>query len=207
MQTAVCYGYHLAEQKPAEWSEEDESNLDYLIDFCNSQENGKHPILTTLVARKLINWLYRLKSGELHIKTAPNLEWTDSDENGFESVCNVLRLKLDESNSKPLIDMLLRMKASYCYQKNNSVGLNEDDEKTIHLACEFIRHRAESNSSIGGVDYTELIKRLESLRPSWRPSEEQMEALESAVKLYKSTHFEIHYEKIVSLYKQLKKLM
>lgn len=166
-------------QNPA-WSEEDEVNINYLIDYCNSQENGKHPILTTLVARKLSNWLYRLKSGELHIKTAPNLEWTDSDENGFESVCNVLRLKLDESNSKPLIDMLLRMKASYCYRKDNSVGLTEDDEKTIHLACEFIRHRAESNGSIGGVDYSELIKRLESLRPqnTWKPSDEQIKTLE-----------------------------
>jgi len=40
----------------------------------------------------------------------------------------------------------------------------------------------------------------------WKPSEEQMEALESAVKLYKDTHFEIHHKKIVSLYEQLKKL-
>lgn len=43
--------------------------------------------------------------------------------------------------------------------------------------------------------------------PSWKPSEEQMEALESAVKLYKDTHFEIYHERIVSLYEQLKKLM
>ena len=41
----------------------------------------------------------------------------------------------------------------------------------------------------------------------WKPTEEQMEALEFAVKLYNDTHFEIHHEKIVSLYEQLKKLM
>ena len=44
-------------------------------------------------------------------------------------------------------------------------------------------------------------------QPHWKPSEEQMEALESAMKLYKDTHFEIHHKKIVSLYEQLKKLM
>ena len=40
----------------------------------------------------------------------------------------------------------------------------------------------------------------------WKPSEEQIEALESAVKLYKDTHFEVHHKKIVSLYEDLKKL-
>lgn len=61
----------------------------------------------------------------------------------------------------------------------------------------------------GAITYGDVTNLLKSLRPQphWKPSEEQMEALESAVKLYKSTHFEIHHEKIVSLYEQLKKLM
>lgn len=54
-----------------------------------------------------------------------------------------------------------------------------------------------------------LMNRLKSLRPQphWKPSEEQIEALKFAVKLYKDTHFENNHEKIVSLYEQLKKLM
>ena len=106
------------QQKPAEWSEEDEANLDYLIDFCNGYYNGNKPVLTESTARSLSNWLYRLKSCEIISK--PN--------------------KID----------------------------NEEAEKTIHLACEFIRHRMESNGNIGGVDYAELINRLKSLRPQNR---------------------------------------
>ena len=55
----------------------------------------------------------------------------------------------------------------------------------------------------------EHIAWLKSLRPQphWKPSEEQIEALKFAVKLYKDTHFENNHEKIVSLYEQLKKLM
>ena len=40
----------------------------------------------------------------------------------------------------------------------------------------------------------------------WRPTEEQMEALSDAVKLYKSTHFDSHHYKIETLYEDLKKL-
>lgn len=56
-------------------------------------------------------------------------------------------------------------------------------------------------------DWPRLFKYINKYQPHWKPSEEQMEALESAMKLYKDTHFEIHHKKIVSLYEQLKKLM
>lgn len=43
-------------------------------------------------------------------------------------------------------------------------------------------------------------------KEAWKPSDEQMEALESAVKLYKDTHYEKYHDRIVSLYEHLKKL-
>ena len=92
-------------QNPA-WSEEDEANLDYLIDFCNGYYNGNKPVLTESTARSLSNWLYRLKSCEIMSQTN----------------------KID----------------------------NEEAEKTIHLACEFIRHRMESNGNIGGVTNSKI---------------------------------------------------
>jgi GNAT superfamily N-acetyltransferase len=61
-----------------QWSKDDEAAIDYLIDYCNSQENGKHPILETNIARKLSNWLYRLKSGE--IDPNPHSCWKPSNE-------------------------------------------------------------------------------------------------------------------------------
>ena len=233
-----------------EWSKEDEANLDYLIDYCNSQENGQHPILMTSIARKISLWLYRLKSGEITVKRQANEGWSNDDEERFDSVCSVLRSKLDEGNWKPLIDLLLRLKTAYCYQR----ACNEKDEKTIHLACEFIRHHATKIDSIGGIDCSELVERLksirpqpqsewseedrrtidracvalrayangelpdilpseilgyadklQSLRPSWKPSEEQMRYLK---KVYESYDFcDGERNALESLYEQLEKLM
>lgn len=61
MQTAVCYGYHLAEnkQKPAEWSEEDERMFDSVIwHLRNSVNNGN----VKYTAGQLENWLKSLRS-------------------------------------------------------------------------------------------------------------------------------------------------
>ena len=54
----------------------------------------------------------------------------------------------------------------------------------------------------------DIVNFLKSLKPQshWKPSEEQMEALKDAVKLYKSTHFDNHHYKIESLYNDLQKL-
>ena len=49
--------------------------------------------------------------------------------------------------------------------EQKSAEWSEEDKKTIHLACEFIRHRSEPNGNIGGVNYSELIERLKSLKP------------------------------------------
>lgn len=57
-----------------------------------------------------------------------------------------------------------------------------------------------------GCGQEELVNWLKSLHPSWKPSEEQMEALKDAVRLFKETHFEKYHYKIESLYEQLKKL-
>lgn len=53
-------------------------------------------------------------------------------------------------------------------------------------------------------DWTEETAKQEE---HWKPSEEQMEALKDAVRLFKETHFEKFHYKIESLYEQLKKLM
>lgn len=60
------------------------------------------------------------------------------------------------------------------------VEWSEEVEKTIHLACEFIRHRASKNGSINGIDYSDLVDRLKNIKPHWRPSDEQMKALAQA---------------------------
>lgn len=52
--------------------------------------------------------------------------------------------------------------------EKTEVKWSEKDDKTIHLACEFIRHHSRKNDSIDGIDCSELINRLKSLRPQPR---------------------------------------
>lgn len=49
---------------------------------------------------------------------------------------------------------------------------SEEDEKTVHLACEFIRHHSRKGDSIGGIDCTELIKMLKSVKNRVQPKQE-----------------------------------
>lgn len=92
--------------------------------------------------------------------------------------------------------------------EQNPAEWSEEDEKMIDHLIEALPMWATGRIAMLPSQADEYVKRIKSLRPQphWKPSEDQMEALESAVKLYKDTHFEIHHEKIVSLYEQLKKL-
>lgn len=69
--------------------------------------------------------------------------------------------------------------------EKTEVEWSEKDDKTIHLACEFIRHHSGKNDSIGGVDCSELINRLKSLpfRPQSKQewSEEDKLTVDSAI--------------------------
>ena len=78
----------------------------------------------------------------------------------------------------------------------------KEDEKTIHLVCEFIRHHSSHNDSIGGVDCSILIERLKSLisRSQWKPSDEQMERLKGTINSLP------RQEVLYSLYQDLKRL-
>ena len=81
---------------------------------------------------------------------------------------------------------------------------SEKDEKSVHLACEFIRHHSTSMDSIGGIDCSILIERLKSLedRYAFKPSDEQLKALKEAV----DEHFDIDGGALWHLYEDLKKL-
>lgn len=84
----------------------------------------------------------------------------------------------------------------------------EWSERENKMLASAISHIVDSECFDHFHDITkaDIISWLKSLRPSWKPSEEQMEALKDAVKLYKDTHFENFHQRIESLYEQLKAL-
>lgn len=84
---------------------------------------------------------------------------------------------------------------------------SEEDEKTINDACCWIGEYANSLQSKNYAKSSQLYslaERLKSLRPSWKPSEEQMETLKRAStnEYLSAKQFDI----LVSLYEQLKRL-
>ena len=64
---------------------------------------------------------------------------------------------------------------------------SEEDEKTVHLACEFIRHHSRKGDSINGIDCTELVKMLESLKGRVLPQSKQ-EWSEEDERIYRGLH-------------------
>ena len=84
---------------------------------------------------------------------------------------------------------------------------SEEDEIKLKLCEDSFRVPQTRQHLIQqGLTPGDMVSWLKSLRPSWKPSEEQMEALKDAVKLYKEAHFEIFHTRIESLYEQLKAL-
>ena len=111
-------------------------------------------------------------------------------------------------------DQLLGELAEICPELRES----EEDEDMLNSCISSIEEAKENRYAYketdGDTSYDHEIAWLKSLRPvskeslqpHWKPSEEQMEALKDAVKLYKETHFERFHDRIVSLYEQLTKL-
>ena len=82
---------------------------------------------------------------------------------------------------------------------------SEEDEKMLTHVFEAIRY-ADNHYQFDGKEVSSVdvkVWLLKSLRPSWKPSEEQMECLGLIVKTSKRF---VHSEIITSLYNDLKKL-
>ena len=86
---------------------------------------------------------------------------------------------------------------------------SEEDEKTINDACTFIDKYADSINKLyltKSLELYRLSEKLKSLRPSWKPSEEQMEAL-NALNCHGDLSYVGQQNQLISLYNDLKKLI
>ena len=154
----------LDEQKPAEWSEEDET---FVKDAIEAVENYYSK---GCGQEELVTWLKSLRPQPKQEK--------DSYKDGFvtarRTVARVFMQYLDEN----------RPEGKMCL----SNGECEDIERAF----------------IAG-DWDKIIRYANKYQPHWKPSEEQMEWLETAVKLAKKS--DRIYPILESLYNDLQKLM
>lgn len=91
-------------------------------------------------------------------------------------------------------------------------GWSEEDEEMLNSCISSIEEAKENRYAYketdGDTSYDHEIAWLKSLRPSWKPSEEQMDALEEVIVLLTNLRRNTGDRKnLESLYEQLKKLM
>lgn len=169
------------EQKPAGWSEEDELMMKAVIGILDESD---HP--------KLCHWLKSLKP-------QPKQEWSEEDEEIFNNIIEKAKgghwIEVNE------ITWLITHFKSLRPQPKAELTLL--DKNIIEAAVAFVEQNNHFNYW-GGIEKCTVIKALHSLKPSWKPSEEQMNALKnSAYGSYQNGDGPALRE----LYEQLKKLM
>ena len=213
------------EQNPA-WSEKDEINSNICIRLMQTHSLCDKNIITWFESLKYRvqpkqdstdRFFEGFKKGEQSVienygkyRLCKPTEWSEEDEmhiRELESLVKRVWAIAEHENDKETIhkmsDLSFFLKTLKPQQKQE---WDEEDEKTIHLACEFIRHHSNHNDSIGGIDCSILIERLKSLRPrsQWNPSVEQMIAIETAINvLGKGT---LNGKQLIKLQEDLEKL-
>lgn len=112
-------------------------------------------------------------------------------------------------NARPCLNDVRWLKNLLEKQKEQKPAWSEEDEKMIDTIVsvlgQYIDYKAVSGTGTGYATprYSKEIDWLKSLRPSWKPSKEQIEALEKAVVRSCSHDYGVF---LSELYEQLKKL-
>ncbi len=92
-------------------------------------------------------------------------------------------------------------------QRGHKFAWNKEDDKKIELLS-FLLTLAEVGEHVTASERRELGNFLKSLRPrpSWKPSEEQMKALDKAIPVCAGVAGKDEISPLISLYEELKKL-
>ena len=228
--TAVCYGYHLAEQeeqkpnfdthwengsmvceqkeqKPAEWSEEDEEMINTLVDYVEypSCWNLKCP------REKLVAFI---KSLPKRFSPQPKKEWSEEDQKIYDDIMSALEKSLNANRCYFTSDGVKFLKSLRPQPKRKWTLSDEKLLGDVMVAVELDKFFNDEYQK-------KIVSWLRSLRPypqsHWKPSEEQMEALKCAIadvaRFSKrggrqvELENEPYYSALHSLYCNLEKLM
>jgi len=183
-------------QPKKEWSEDDEEIHRKCIcamraSACGFPEEEKF-------VEQVDNWLKSLKD---RVQPQPKQEWSEEDENMLKSViatCELAEQDRDSSPAKHLLEMQTNWLKSLKDRVQPQPKWSEEDIVAIDCAVDVLNKDLPTLAA--------SIKRLKSLRPqnTWKPSDEQMEALDSTLQYSQVSHNS--YEHLNSLFNDLKKL-
>lgn len=183
-----------AEQKPAEWSYEDESNLKSCIGKIeiDMQHWGNHGKTMVDGDIKLIDWL---KSLPERFNLQPKQEWSDEDRKTLNTIIS------DGSRGVEFDAKQVNFLKSLCPQYRWKPS--EQEKGALRTAIYILTN--ERNFPKAAAHLQNILDTFEGEKPrkEWKPSEEQMRALKEAC----DEHWEPDgIEPLYTLYQDLKKL-
>lgn len=183
--TAVCYGYHLAEQKeqkPAEWSEEDELMRSACIVFVQDEKFKGYER-----SYECVDWL---KSLPERFSLQPKSEWSEEDEKLFWGLTAYIPNEELERLGVTRDDILKKLKSISLQSIQLKEAYKEGFQTARHAtALAFMKYldenRPEGKMCLSNGEYEEIEKaflvgdweKIERYlhKYHWKPSEEQMD--------------------------------
>ena len=205
------------EQKPAEWSEEDETCLTNILIML--QEYVIHHYSKDDV-NKSVDWL---KSLPERFNLQPKQEWSEEDiTNGWTGV-NLERYlsclqKLGTGNPQQPETINSKWFKEHCRpQPREEIYQSAKHDLAIRFMNYLDENRPEGKMGLSNgecedidkafkeYDWAKIMRYVEKYRSSWKPSEDQMEALKWLVEYMSPS--EKYVVIVKNLYEQLKKLM
>lgn len=179
MQTAVCYGYHLSEEQfeknrlahcDALSKEDCDRETDFAMEIIEKEH--RHPTFNDA-----INYGMRLQNQ----KEQKPAEWGEEDEKIRKALVWHLKADVDfVSNGVTKAECLAYLDK----QKAQKQEWSEEDEHILKGIIGLVDHDQHY-----GVSNKEMLDWLKSLRPSWKPSKEQMEAPNEIVNILEASPF------------------
>ena len=204
-------------RKPAEWSEEDETCLTNILIML--QEYVIHHYSKDDV-NKSVDWL---KSLPERFNLQPKQEWSEEDiTNGWTGV-NLERYlsclqKLGTGNPQQPETINSKWFKEHCRpQPREEIYQSAKHDLAIRFMNYLDENRPEGKMGLSNgecedidkafkeYDWAKIMRYVEKYRSSWKPSEEQMEALKWLVEYMSPS--EKYIVIVKNLYEQLKKLM
>jgi len=173
------------------WSEEDELALKSIL------VSGKY-----ILSQINKDWL---KSLPERFNLQPKQEWSEEDEIHKLHTIQLIEDVMDWAEKDGMHNLCVaQCQEALAWLKSLSpqpkAELTLLDQNIINAAIAFVEQNDHFNCW-GGIDKQFVIKALRSLKPHWKPSEEQMRDLEYAAKSYSVT-----CPNLLSLYHELQKL-
>lgn len=184
------------QNKPAEWSENDTVFLNEITDFFENK--------TVRLQHDLDMYAHWLKSLPERFNPQPKQEWSEED---LQHKSWILECLADGKRTMP--QYAADFNAAYNWLKplrpQPKAKLTLLDENIITAAIAFVEQNEHFNCWCG-IDKHTVIKALRSLKPHWKPSDEQMNALSGAIKCELSAGLHTRAGILQSLLDDLEKL-